>query len=364
MVAPIGLPDDLVQISGREFDKRPRQRRIWNDFATGSRFKTEHHAKAAVDFQNAMADLFEPMLGDARYVEACNGTQCSPRGRGQNSAQPDAIAERLALGHATRSRSGNANSAIANYSQQAIVRWRSGGTSMAVESLRSCAGRIRLEAPARNAVAVGGVRHDRHAPDRLVLAQARRLSRTRLSRRRRLHGPGQLGDLARRRLQVRLRAAHRRAAVEHHGDPAAGAVRAARHRGRARSRAGLPRRLSALGVVAALGGERDRDLRDRSRRGDRHRDRAQSAVRHSARDRRDHHRARRVPDPVDAEYRLPLDRGLHRHAARRHRGVLRDPDRDGRSGLGRGDPRLRADHRDRAPIPTCCISRSASSARP
>ena len=34
-------------------------------------------------------------------------------------------------------------------------------------------------------------------------------------------------------------------------------------------------------------------------------------------------------------------------AARRDRGLLRDPDRDGRSGLGRGDPRLRADDRDR-----------------
>ena len=49
---------------------------------------------------------------------------------------------------------------------------------------------------------------------------------------------------------------------------------------------------------------------------------AQSAVRHSARDRRADHRARRVPDPVDAEPRLPLGRGLHRHAAGRDRGLL------------------------------------------
>ena len=47
------------------------------------------------------------------------------------------------------------------------------------------------------------------------------------------------------------------------------------------------------------------------------------------------------------KHRLPLDRGLHHHAARRDRGLLRHPDRDGRSGLGRGDPRLRADDRDR-----------------
>ena len=140
-------------------------------------------------------------------------------------------------------------------------------------------------------------------------AQARRVPRARLSRRRRLHGPGQLGDLARRRLQVRLRAAHRRAAVQPDGDPAAGAVRAARHRRRPRSGAGLPRRVPARGVVAAVGAGRDRDLRDRPGRGDRHRDRAQSAVRHSARDRRADHRARRVPHPVAAEPRLPLDRG-------------------------------------------------------
>ena len=130
-----------------------------------------------------------------------------------------------------------------------------------------------------------------------------------------------------------------------------------------RSGAGLPRRVSARGVVAALGAGRNRDLRHRPCRGDRHRDRAQSAVRHSARNRRDDHRARRVPHPVAAEPRLSLDRGVHCDAARRHHGLLCDPDRDGRSGLGRGDPRLRADHGDRHAIPTCSISRSASSAR-
>ena len=39
-------------------------------------------------------------------------------------------------------------------------------------------------------------------------------------------------------------------------------------------------------------------------------------------------------DPVDAKPRLPLDRGLHRHVAGRHRRLLRRSDRDGRSGLG------------------------------
>ena len=69
-------------------------------------------------------------------------------------------------------------------------------------------------------------------------------------------------------------------------------------------------------------------------RGDRHGDRPQSSVRHSARDRRHPHRARRVPHPVDAEARLPLDRGLHRHPARGHRRLLRHSDRHGRSRSG------------------------------
>ncbi len=46
---------------------------------------------------------------------------------------------------------------------------------------------------------------------------------------------------------------------------------------------------------------RARHLRHRPRRGDRHGDRAQSPVRHSARDRRAAHRGRRVSHPVDAD---------------------------------------------------------------
>ena len=79
---------------------------------------------------------------------------------------------------------------------------------------------------------------------------------------------------------------------------------------RPRPGAGLPRRLPALCRLSALGARRVRHLRHRSGRGDRHGDRAQSPVRHSARDRRAAHRARRVPDPVDAAARLPLCRGL------------------------------------------------------
>ena len=142
-------------------------------------------------------------------------------------------------------------------------------------------------------------------------------------------------------------------------------VRAAWHRRRPRSGAGLPRRVSPRGVVAALGAGGDRDLRHRPCRGDRHRDRAQSVVRHSARNRRADHRARRVPHPVDAEPGLPLDRGLHRHAcSASSRCASCDPDRDGRSRMGRGD------HAASRRPPRSCQSRhalsraSASSAPP
>src|SRR5690349_2257819 len=96
--------------------------------------------------------------------------------------------------------------------------------------------------------AVAGWRRDRGRP---ALAEDACLPRPRLSGRGRLYGSGQLGDLARRRFQVRLRAADGRAVVEPDGDPVAGFVRAARHRLRPRSGAGLPRRVSARGVVAA-----------------------------------------------------------------------------------------------------------------
>ena len=201
-----------------------------------------------------------------------------------------------------------------------------------------------MAASARRPLAVRSLRLDRHAAAGPAVEEAHGLPRARLSGRRRLHGSRQLGHVARRRLEVRLRAADGCAALQPDGDPAAGAVRAARHRIRPRPGAGLPRRFSPCGLMAALGDGGDRDLRDRSRRGHRHRDRSQPLVRRAARARRLDHGARRVPDPVDAEPGLPLDRGLHRDAARRHCAMLRYPDRDGRSGLGRGDSRFRPDH--------------------
>ena len=118
---------------------------------------------------------------------------------------------------------------------------------------------------ARRAVPRERVRFD---PDRqgwLVLAQARRLSGAGLSGGRRLHGPRQLGDLARWRFQIRLRAARRCADLQHHGHRVAGVVRTAWRRFGPRSGAGLPRRLPEGGVVAAVAIGRNRDQRDRPR---------------------------------------------------------------------------------------------------
>ncbi len=157
---------------------------------------------------------------------------------------------------------------------------------------------FRLAHGARCAFPGGHVRDGADGEAGAILAQAAGVSRPGLSGRGRLHGSRQLGDLARRRLQVRLRAAVGVAVVQRDGDRAAVAVHPARRRRRARPRAGLPRFLSALGrrCLLAVGGSRHH--RHRPRRGDRHRDRAQSAVPHSARDRRDHHRGRRVSDPA------------------------------------------------------------------
>src|SRR5262249_36995993 len=103
----------------------------------------------------------------------------------------------------------------------------------------------RLARCARRAIAVGCLRLGADRAGGLVLAQAAGVPRARLSRRGRLHGSRQLGDLARRWFEVRLRAADSRAAVEPDGDRAAIAVHAARRRRWTRPRAGLPRFLSA-----------------------------------------------------------------------------------------------------------------------
>ena len=184
--------------------------------------------------------------------------------------------------------------------------------------------------------------------ERADLAARDRLCRSRLSGRRRLYGPRQLGDLARRRLQLRLHAAGRRAGLQHHGDRAAVALRAARHRHRAATwprpaAMPFPRRLpgalwllaeiaiiatdiaevigTAIGLNLIFGIPLELGV---------------------------------LITALDVfiilylqKLGLPLGRGVDHHAARRDRALLRHPDRARRSGLGSGHPRLRADHRDR-----------------
>ena len=186
-------------------------------------------------------------------------------------------------------------------------------------------GEPRLASGARGGGPVRRAPHGRRAGHQR--APDGRLPGSRLSGGRGLHGPRQLGHVARRRFQVRLRAALRRPHLQRHGDRAAGAVRAPRHRHGPRPGTGLPRRLSALGGLSAVGGGRDRHHRHRHRGSDRHGHRAQFAVQHSAGDRRAADRARRVPDPLPAAHGLPLPGGADHHAARRHRRLLCRADR-------------------------------------
>ena len=205
----------------------------------------------------------------------------------------------------------------------------------------------RLAPRARRGLALGGVWDDCRPPVWVGLEAAAGVSRTRVPGGGRLHGPRQLGDLARRRVQVRLRAALDRTAVQPDGNRAAGALCPAGDRGRSRSGPGLPRCVSTRTLHSALARGRACDLRDGSRRGDWYRDRAQSAVRHSARTRRGAHCARRVHRARHATAWLPLGRGDDRGAARCDRRLFRHPDRARATSLGRGDPRFcseRGDH--------------------
>ena len=93
--------------------------------------------------------------------------------------------------------------------------------------------------------------------------------------------------------------------------------------------------LFASRQLPALAGLRGRHHRLRSRRGHRHRDRAQIAVRHSPDRRRADHRARRLPAAAADEQGFPLPRSLRHLAVDRDRDLLCDPDRGGRAAGGR-----------------------------
>ncbi len=88
-----------------------------------------------------------------------------------------------------------------------------------------------------------GLPHHHGSLGRVVLAEAARLLRSRLPRRGRLHGSGQLGHRPRGRREVWLHAAERHHDFESDGDPAPASVHQAGHRHRSRPGAGLPRSL-------------------------------------------------------------------------------------------------------------------------
>ena len=96
----------------------------------------------------------------------------------------------------------------------------------------------------------------------------------------------------------------------------------ARDRQRPRPRPGLPRPLRRPAGIALWALCEIAIVRDRPRRGDRHRDRAQSPVRAAAAARGRADRARRAPDPGPAGARLPLARGVHHRPGRDDRPLL------------------------------------------
>ena len=183
-----------------------------------------------------------------------------------------------------------------------------------------------------------------------------------LPRRRRLHGPRQLGHRPRRRRPLRLHAAQRHHDLEPDGDSAAGARRAPRHRQRPRSRPGLPRSLLPPGHDRPVDPLRDRHRRLRPRRSARRRDRAQPALRAAAHLGRLPDGARRADRPLPAAPRLPLRRSARRRAHRPDRRLVRRRALAGEAEPGRRRGRLRAVDWGSSATRRCSTSPSASSA--
>ena len=196
-----------------------------------------------------------------------------------------------------------------------------------------------------------------------VLAQDDGVCRPRLPGGRRLHGPRQLGDRHRRRRALRLHAAQRHHDLQPDGDPAAGAVRTARHRQRTRPGPGLPRQLLAQDHHPALAAVRNRHRRLRPRRSRRRGHRAQPAVRPAADLGRLPHGARRADRALSAEPRVPLRGSAGRRPHSRHRRIVRRRTvaRASRTSARWRSASFRAPRS--SPTARCSTSPSASSAR-
>src|SRR5262249_57334047 len=106
--------------------------------------------------------------------------------------------------------------------------------------LRSGLPRNGLASQPQRTVAVRSLWLDLHAATRAIVEEAFGVSRPGLSGGGRLHGSRQLGDLARRRVPVRLRAAGGGGPLQQDGAPAAGAVRTSPYCPPAPARAGPP----------------------------------------------------------------------------------------------------------------------------
>ena len=176
-----------------------------------------------------------------------------------------------------------------------------------------------------------------------------RLPGARLSGGGRLHGPRQLGHLARRRLKFGYTLLVVALISNIMAIVLQALVRAARHRLGPRPRTGLPRRLSALGALIRCGRAAEiaiiaTDIAEV----------IGTAIGLNL--------LFGIPLEIGVlltaldvflilylqQHRLSLSRGADHHAARRHRRLLRRADRARQPRMGAADPRLRADHRDRA----------------
>src|SRR5215472_19205665 len=120
-----------------------------------------------------------------------------------------------------------------------------------------------MAAPAHDTESSGVASHGIDRARRGILAKDAGVFRPGVSGRRRLHGPGQLGDRSRGRLGVWLHAADHHFAVELDGDLAPDALRATRYCHPTRPRSSLSRSLFGADFVRALDYLRAGDLRVR-----------------------------------------------------------------------------------------------------
>src|SRR5712671_6684962 len=178
-----------------------------------------------------------------------------------------------------------------------------------------------------------------------LVAEDSGVRRTWISRRRRLHGSGKLGDRSGRRSAVRLHASQRYSRLESDGDSASGTRIKARRRHWTRSRAGVPRSLLQASRVLPVDRLRDCDLGVRSRGSHRNCDRAQPAVSYSDRLWGADHNPGRAPRAVSAEQGIQTARSAGHRAHRNGRRVFSVRDHSLAAAIWRCDARIHSEDR-------------------